>query len=96
MLNRITTLANDIWSRLQGKIDTKLAIEIANEMLNPQTAANMLEKAMRGQQRAANIGAAGGATARAAGKVLRSPAALAAERAQNAMNESNYPTLVEF
>ena len=96
MLNRITTLANDIWSRLQGKIDTKLAIEIANEMLNPEVAANMLEKAMRGQQRAANIGAAGRATARAAGKVLRSPAALAAERAQNAMNESNYPTLVEF
>jgi hypothetical protein len=96
MLNRITTLANDIWSRLQGKIDTKLAIEIANEMLNPQVAANMLAKSLAGQTRAAKIGEAGGATARAAGKVLRSPAALAAERAQNAMNESNYPTLVEF
>ena len=96
MLNRITTLANDIWSRLQGKIDTKLAIEIANEMLNPEVAANMLAKSLAGQTRAAKVGEAAGAAARTTGKVLRSPAALAAERVQNAMNEANYPTLVEF
>ena len=87
MLNRITTIANDIWSRLQGKIDTKLAIQIATEMLDPQTAANMLEKSIAGQTRAAKIGETGGATARATGKVLRSAPALAGERLQTATQD---------
>jgi len=96
LLNRIATVANDIISRLQGKIDRKLAVQIATEMLDPQAAATAIEKAMKNQMRAAKVGEAGAAAARAAGKGLQSPVVLAGERTQNAMNEFNYPTLVEF
>lgn len=91
LLNRVATVANDIISRLQGKIDRKLAIQIATEMLDPQAAANAIEKAMRNQMRAAKVGEAGAAAARLAGKGLQSPVVLAGERTQNAMNEFNYP-----
>jgi hypothetical protein len=96
MLNRIATVANDIISRLQGRIDRKLAVQIATEMLDPQAAANAIEKAMKNQMRAARVGEAGAAAARLGGKGLQSPVVLAGERTQNAMNEANYPTLVEF
>ena len=70
MLNVITTFANAILKRLAIKIDRDTAIEIATQMLNPQTAANAMEKAMR---RADIVGTpinvlrtAGGGTMRAA------------------------------
>ncbi len=43
-LNRMVTIANAILSRLEGKIDKKLAIEIAQEMLEPKVVAGVLEK----------------------------------------------------
>lgn len=45
-LSRIVTVANAIIGRLEGKIDRKLAIEIANEMLNPATTANVMQQAI--------------------------------------------------
>ena len=83
-------------SRLKGKIDRKLAIQLATEMLDPEAAANVLEKAMKNQMRAAKVGGAAGAAARAAGRTAASPAVLAGERTQNAINDLGYPTLVEF
>lgn len=47
LLNRVTTVANAILKRLAGKIDRKLAIEIATDMLEPETAALALEAAQR-------------------------------------------------
>lgn len=87
LMNRVATIANDIWSRLQGKIDRKLAIQIATEMLDPEAAAMALEKAVSGQARAEKVGAALGAGARATGRGIASQGVLAAERAQNAMFE---------
>ena len=87
LLNRVTALANDIMSRLRGKIDSKLAIQLATEMLDPQAAANALEKAMRAETRAVNIGQKGAAAAKVTGRGLRSPAALAGERTRNAMRD---------
>jgi len=84
-LSRIATVANDLLTRLGGNIDRKLAIEIATEMLDPQAAASALEKAMRVETRAKNVGRKGAAVARGAGHALRSPAALTGERARNAM-----------
>ena len=84
-LSRVATVANDIMARLGGKLDRKLAVQIATEMLDPQTAAVALEKAVKGEARAANIGRKGAAAARAAGHGLRSPTLLAGERARNAM-----------
>jgi hypothetical protein len=96
LLNRVATVAGDIMSRLKGKIDRKLAIQLATEMLDPEVAANVLEKAMKNQMRAAKVGGAAGAAARAAGRTAASPAVLAGERTQNAINDLGYPTLVEF
>jgi hypothetical protein len=96
LLNRVATVASDIMSRLKGRIDRKLAIQLATEMLDPEVAANVLEKSLKNQMRAAKVGGAAGAAARAAGRTAASPAVLAGERVQNAMSDLGYPTLVEF
>jgi hypothetical protein len=74
LLNRVTTVANAIVKRLAGKIDRKLAIEIATDLLDPERAAIALEAA----QRRANVvqGAAG--AARRAGSAAQRAAAPAA------------------
>ena len=85
MLSRAAMIAQNIMSRLRGQIDSKLAIQLALEMLDPKAAANALEKAMRGEALATKIGRVSAAPVRAAGAGLRAPATLAAERTANAM-----------
>jgi hypothetical protein len=85
MLNTAVMIAQNIMSRLRGKIDSTLAIQLALEMLDPKAAANALEKAMRAEALATKIGQVGAAPVRAAGGALRAPATLAAERTANAM-----------
>lgn len=89
LLNRVTALANDISARLRGKIDSKLAIQLATEMLDPAAAAAALEKAMIAEQRATRVGRAGAAAASAAGRATKAPVTVAGERVQNAMAEYN-------
>jgi len=56
-LSRVVTIANAILGRLEGKIDRKLAIQIANEMLDPQQVAGILEKEVaKGAKKAATAG----------------------------------------
>jgi len=74
LLNRVTTVANAILKRLAGKIDRKLAIEIATDMLQPETAALALEAA---QRRAGAVQGATGAI-RATGAAAQRAAAPAA------------------
>ena len=53
-LSRVVTIANAIIGRLEGKIDKKLAIEIATEMLEPKVVAATLEKEVaKGAKKAA-------------------------------------------
>lgn len=66
MINRVTTVANDIWRRLRGRIDQSVAIEVAQEMLFPGKAADALEAALRQQTRRQAIAAAAAAPAKAA------------------------------
>ncbi len=87
LLNRVTAVANDLMSRLRGKIDSKLAIQLATEMLDPQAAAAALEKALRAEEKSKRAGQRASAATRAAGRVAASPAALAGERSQNAMRD---------
>jgi len=47
LLNRLATIANVIIDRLEGKINEKLAVEIASEFLDADRAAAALETAMR-------------------------------------------------
>lgn len=88
VLNRVVTIANTIFNRLQGQIDRKLAIEIATEMLDPQLAAAAIEKAMVRERRATTTGRVTGATARGTGKVLGSTAVKAGAQTQNIMTQA--------
>jgi hypothetical protein len=47
LISRVATVANDIMRRLQGRLDQKLAIELATEMLDPAAAAKALDKAIK-------------------------------------------------
>ncbi len=47
LLNRLTTIANEVIRRLEGRINEKLAMEIALEFLDADRAAAALETAMR-------------------------------------------------
>ena len=87
-LNRVATVANTIYNRLQGRIDRKLAIEIATEMLDPQAAAAALEKAMVREELAGMTGRGAGAVTRAAGDVLTSTPAKVGGQFQNIMTQS--------
>lgn len=91
LLNRVTAVANDIMARLRGKIDSKLAIQLATEMLDPQAAAAALEKAVKSEARAVKVGETGAAAASALGRTAKAPVVIAGERTQNAMNEYKYP-----
>lgn len=91
LLNRVTAVANDIMARLRGKIDSKLAIQLATEMLDPQAAAAALEKAVKSEARAVKVGETGAAAASALGRTAKAPVIIAGERTQNAMNEYKYP-----
>jgi hypothetical protein len=104
LLNRVTAVANDIIRRLEGKIDRKIAIEIATEMLDPQAAAMALEKAMVRQELAGMTGRGAAAVTKAAGDVLTSTPAKVGGQFQNimtqsenrnAMNKSQFPEFNE-
>jgi hypothetical protein len=88
LLNRVTAVANDIWRRLQGKIDQKLAIELATEMLDPSKAATAIEAATAKEVAAIARGASAAKGARTAGAALKSKTALAGAQVQNAMADA--------
>jgi len=75
-INNVTTVANDLLRRMQGKLDQKLAIELAAEMLDPAAAAKALEKAMARQSKGEKLADPFKKTGKAASKVLRTPAAV--------------------
>ena len=75
-INNVTTVANDLLRRMQGKLDQKLAIELAAEMLDPTAAAKALEKAMGRQAKGEKLADPFKKTGKAASKVLRTPAAV--------------------
>lgn len=75
-INNVTTVANDLLRRMQGKLDQKLAIELAAEMLDPAAAAKALEKAMARQAKGQKLADPFVKTGKAASKALRTPAAV--------------------
>ena len=77
-LNRVMSLVNAVMGRLEGRIDKKLAVQIANELSTSSGAAEALAKA---QATRANIGA----TSNKLGAALRSPIAPAAVSVTNAL-----------
>lgn len=75
-INNVTTVANDLLRRMQGKLDQKLAIELAAEMLDPAAAAAALEKALARQAKGQKMADPFKKTGKAASKALRTPAAV--------------------
>jgi hypothetical protein len=88
VLNRVVTIANTIFNRLQGQIDRKLAIEIATEMFDPKVAAAAIEKAAAREAKAGKRGRVAGAGTRVAGKVLGSTATKVGAQTQNIMTQA--------
>jgi hypothetical protein len=66
LLNRVTTVANAILKRASGKMDEKVAMELALEMLDPKKTALAIEAAQLRAARAARVTD----PARAAGRAL--------------------------
>lgn len=87
LLNRVATVANAISRRLAGKIDRKLSIEIATELLEPEVAALALEAA---QRRAGNVQGLAEATKRGGAAAQRAvtPAAVTANALAEAENRN--------
>jgi hypothetical protein len=75
-INNVTTTANYILRGLQGKLDQKLAIELAAEMLDPAVAAAALEKAMAREARGQKLSDPFKKTGKAASNIIRTPAAI--------------------
>jgi hypothetical protein len=84
-LSKIVTVANTIINKLQGRIDRKVATELAIEMLNPETAALSLEQALARQKSIANVGEDINAVGGAVKNALRSQPALGAGQINNAL-----------
>ena len=75
-INNVTTFANYLLRQTQGKLDQKLAIELAVEMLDPAAAAKALEKAMIRQAKGEKLADPFKKTGKAASKMLHTPAAV--------------------
>ena len=99
--SKIATLANTIIDRLQGKINEKVALELAAEMLDPKVAADVLEKAMARQAKGERLAdpfqrAGRGASRMMRGETglgLRSPLTLGGVQVSNALAAENQNNL---
>lgn len=84
-LNRIVAVSNDLMRRIGSKIDRKVAMEIAADLLNPTTGANAFETALNWQKRNARIGQAVRGAAQATTAPINALTALSAPVNQNAL-----------
>jgi len=76
LISTVTSVANDIMRRLQGKLDQKLAIELATEMLDPAAAAAAMEKALARETKGQKIAAPFKKAGQAVSAGLRTPTAI--------------------
>ena len=93
-LSRVATVTNMVLDKFEGRLNRELAMRIATDLMDPQTTANALERALR---REANQAATVAATRRpfeATAEALRNPALRVIPQVTNAMapdeNAYNY------
>lgn len=84
-LNRVATIANEIISRFEGKINQELAMKIAADLMDPQATANALERALRREANKAATVAVARRPFEATAAALRTPALRAIPQVTNAM-----------
>jgi hypothetical protein len=95
--SKIVTVTNTIIDKLQGKINEKVALELATEMLDPKLAADVLEKALARQAKGERLAdpfvrAGKGASRMMRGETglgLRSPLTLGGVQVSNALAPEN-------
>ena len=92
-MSRVTAVANVILTRLQGKINQKLAIEMATEMLDPKAAAVAMEKALARQAKGEKLADPFKKIGKATYEGARSPMALGGVQINNALLQGNQNNL---
>lgn len=90
LVKTAVTVTNDILKRVKGQMNSKLAVELAHQMLTPETAAEALRRAMMRDEKLKKLVAAPKAAGRGIVKTLEKtpPAAvnmLGSEENQNAL-----------
>lgn len=85
-MDRVFTIARSILNKLEGRIDQKMALQIAEELMDPAKTAAALERAQTFAARQQRVGAAARRPFEATAGALRSPAARAIPQATNAMS----------
>jgi hypothetical protein len=89
LMSRVASVANTIVTKLQGKIDKKLALELATEMLDPKLAAAAMEKALERQAKGEKLAEPFKKVGRAAFEAGRSPLTLGGVQVTNALATEN-------
>jgi len=92
-MSRVTAVANVILTRLQGKINQKLAIEMATEMLDPKAAAAAMEKALAREAKGQKLADPFKKTGAAVYAGARSPLTLGGVQINNALVQGNQNNL---
>jgi len=93
LMSRIASVANTVMTKLQGKIDKKLALELATEMLDPKLAAAAMEKALERQAKGEKLAEPFKKAGRAAFEAGRSPLTLGGVQVTNALATQNQNNL---
>lgn len=93
-LNRVATVTNMVLDKFEGRLNRDLAMRIATDLMDPQTTANALERALRREADQAATVAAARRPFEATAEALRNPALRAVPQVMNAMapdeNAYNY------
>ena len=92
-MSRVTAVANVILTRLQGKINQKLAIEMATEMLDPKAAAAAMERALAREAKGQKLADPFKKTGAAVYAGARSPLTLGGVQINNALVQGNQNNL---
>ena len=85
-MDRVFTIARSILNKFEGKLNEKMAMQIAEELMDPAKTAAALERAQTFAARQQRAGAAARRPFEATAEALRSPAARAIPQATNAMS----------
>jgi hypothetical protein len=91
LLNRAYTLAQNIYRRLEGKVNREVADQIARDLLDPSATAFQLDRALRREANRAKTVSRIETPFQATAGALRNPAARGVPQVLNAMNPYEDP-----
>lgn len=92
LMNRMWTVAQMVYSKVAGRLGEKKKAQLALAMLNADTMADLMEKALKQQKTAEKLTKPVTATGTVAKKVVQSPAGTAGARLQTEENRNAFLT----